>query len=119
MPNGVFLIPILISLGLFAMIFGIVYLVKRENLAMIEKGMDPRKRKTATSFSLKFGLLLVGSGAGLILAFVIDQTMIPHEVEPVAVYFGLLGIGGGLGLTTSYNMERKNELRERNNNTGE
>ena len=36
---------IVISLGFFAMIFGIVYLYKRERMAMIERGMDPRRYK--------------------------------------------------------------------------
>ncbi len=33
---------IIVSLGFFAMIFGVVYLYKRERMAMIERGMDPR-----------------------------------------------------------------------------
>jgi len=34
---------ILIPLGAFAMIFGIIYLRTRENLAMLEKGMNPKR----------------------------------------------------------------------------
>ena len=108
MPSPiVFLIPILISLGAFAMVFGIVYLAKRERLAMIEKGMDPRNRKKSAPAYLKWGMLLIGAGAGLLLAFLIDTTMIPHEIEPVAVYFSLIAIGGGLGLVASYRMDKK------------
>ena len=44
MHDLVFLIPILVSLGAFAMVFGIVYLAKKERLAMIEKGMNPREK---------------------------------------------------------------------------
>ena len=36
------IVPILICLGAFAMIFGIVYLRTRENLAMLEKGFNPK-----------------------------------------------------------------------------
>jgi O-antigen/teichoic acid export membrane protein len=109
-PPIVFLIPILVSLGAFAMVFGIVYLSKRERLAMIEKGMDPRNRKKSAPGYLKWGMLLIGAGIGLFLAFLIDTLLIPREVEPVAVYFSLIAIGGGLGLVTSYRMDRKDSL---------
>lgn len=108
MHDLVFLIPILVSLGAFAMVFGIVYLSKKERLAMIEKGMNPKDkaRRSAPGY-LKWGMLLIGAGGGLLLAFLIDTTMIPHEIEPVAVYFSLIAIGGGLGLVASYRMDKK------------
>jgi O-antigen/teichoic acid export membrane protein len=114
--NVVFLIPILISLGAFAMIFGLVYLGNREKMAMIEKGMNPREkvRRSAPGY-LKWGMLLIGAGVGLLLAFLIDTLMIPHEVEPAAVYFSLIAIGGGIGLVASYRMDKK-ELVEREAN---
>jgi hypothetical protein len=108
MHDLVFLIPILVSLGAFAMVFGIVYLAKKERLAMIEKGMNPRERtrRSAPGY-LKWGMLLIGAGAGLLLAFLIDTTMIPHEIEPAAVYFSLIAIGGGVGLVGSYRIDKK------------
>ena len=42
MHGGEILVPILICLSFFAMVFGIVYLYKKENLAMIEKGRRGR-----------------------------------------------------------------------------
>ncbi len=39
------LVPIVIMTGMFAMIFGIVYLGSKENMSMIEKGMNPSKGK--------------------------------------------------------------------------
>ena len=92
--HGEFLIPIVMFAGGFAMIFGIVFLKTRQNLAMIEKGMNPneRTRRSAPNY-LKWGLLLIGAGIGLLLAFLIDTLMIPREVEPVAVYFSLIAIG--------------------------
>ncbi|HMG67417.1 MAG TPA: DUF6249 domain-containing protein [Chitinophagaceae bacterium] len=106
--HGEFLIPIVICSSAFAMVFGIVYLRTRQNLAMIEKGMNPQEhvKKTAPGY-LKWGMLLIGSGIGLLLAFLIDTLMIPREVEPVAVYFSLISIGGGLGLVASYRMDKK------------
>src|SRR5437660_12819823 len=98
-----FLIPILISLGAFAMIFGIVYLRTRENLAMLEKGMNPKQyaNRPAPFRSLKTGLLLLGAGFGLLVAYLVEHNMANKEsVE--AIYFSLIAIGGGLGLIASY-----------------
>ena len=108
--RGELLIPILVPLGLFAMIFGLVYLQKRENLAMIEKGMNPKNRAVgpAPFRNLKWGLLLVGSGIGLLLAYFIDLTV--RSQDPEALYFSLVAIGGGIGLIISYKIEM-NEIR--------
>ncbi|MGZ3926192.1 MAG: DUF6249 domain-containing protein [Mucilaginibacter sp.] len=101
---------IIISLGFFAMIFGIVYLYKRERMAMIERGMDPRRYKprAAPYQTLKWGLLLIGAGIGLFLAFTLDRTLFSKtEDENAAIYFALIAIFGGLGLFTSFRMEKK------------
>src|SRR6187551_167086 len=104
------LAAIIISLGLFVMIFGIIYLNKRERMAMIERGMDPRayKAQPAPYQNLKWGLLLIGSGLGLFLAYLLDRTVFAatHE-ENEAIYFGLIAIFGGLGLVLSYRIEKK------------
>jgi hypothetical protein len=106
------LVAVLIPLSFFALVFGIVYMHKRENLAMIEKGLNPKEfaNRPVPYKNLKWGLLLIGAGIGLLLAFLIDTTMIPHNVEPVAVYFSLIAIGGGLGLISSYRIEKKELL---------
>ena len=107
---GVFLITA--SLGLFAMIFGIVYMNKKENLSMIEKGLNPKEfaNRPVPYRNLKWGLLFVGAGAGLLLAFLIGTFIIPERIEPVAVYFALIAMGGGLGLVYSYKIEKKELL---------
>src|SRR5450432_1809247 len=101
---------ILVPIALFAMIFGIVYLSKRERMAMIERGMDPRryKRQSAPFQTLKWGLLLIGAGVGLFLAFLLDHTAFKNVGNDfdnngnVAIYFALIAIFGGLGLFTSF-----------------
>ncbi len=106
---------IIISLGLFAMIFGIIYLYKREKMAMIERGMDPRRYKpqSAPFQNLKWGLLLIGAGAGLFLAYLLGHTVFKNvgndydHDSNVAVYFALIAIFGGLGLFLSYRIEKK------------
>ena len=104
------LIAIMVPLGFFAMIFGIVYLQKREKLAMIERGMDPRRYKpqSAPFQNLKWGLLLIGAGVGLFLAFVLDRTLFSSSMDDnEAIYFSLIAIFGGLGLFMSYRIEKK------------
>jgi FtsH-binding integral membrane protein len=95
-----------------AMVFGIRYLINKEKMAMIERGMDPGLAKPRASaptpfLSLKFGLLLVGIGLGLIVAlFTVKGTGMDEE-EGVAIFFGFVGIFGGLGLIISYVVEKK------------
>ena len=117
----VFFWLILSSLALCALLFGIRYFNNRENMAMIEKGLDPKlkmERRPAPFRNLKWGLLLVGSGVGLFLAYLLDNTLlysvrqrIPNEFDHdanVPIYFALIAIGGGIGLIMSYKIERKN-----------
>jgi hypothetical protein len=110
MDGAQLLVPILVPLALFAMIFGIVYLHKREKMAMIERGMDPRRYKpqSAPYQNLKWGLLLIGSGLGLFLASVLERTVFAESTgDNEAIYFGLIAIFGGLGLFLSYLIEKK------------
>lgn len=102
------LVPITLFAGGFAMVFGIVYLRTRENLAMLEKGFNPRSRseRPAPYKNLKWGLLLIGSGLGLLLAYILDNYLF-LRTDNEAIYFALIGIGGGLGLIGSYRIERK------------
>jgi len=111
------LIPLTIFGGGFAMIFGIAYLKTRENLAMVEKGMNPKQQfsRPAPFKSLKLGLLLVGAGLGLLLAYILDVNMnrnltggnFHYHNDNPAIYFALIAIGGGIGLIASYAIERK------------
>jgi len=106
------LIPITLFLGAFAMVFGIRYLSNKEKMAMIERGIDPGIRQIRQSapkpfLSLKFGLLFVGLGIGILLAlFAVLQNHMEPE-ESTAVYLGCISIFGGLGLIVSYVIEKK------------
>ena len=107
------LIPIVTVGGAFAMVFGIVYLRTRQNLAMIEKGMNPKEfaNRPAPYRNLKWGLLLMGSGVGLLLAYLLDLFSVAIDGEENAtIYFALIAIFGGLGLITSYWIEKKELL---------
>lgn len=109
------LIPITMFAGAFAMIFGITYLKTRENLAMLEKGFNPKEHanRPAPYKNLKWGLLLIGAGLGLLLAYILDNYVF-MRTDNEAIYFALIGIGGGLGLISSYKIEKK-EYWDKNN----
>jgi len=125
MDGAEVLIPLTIFAGGFAMIFGIVYLKTRQNMAMIDKGMNPKEfaNRPAPYKNLKWALLLMGAGAGLLLAFFIDTYLLQsnyvtevhngntyrhHDDDATpAIYFALIAIGGGLGLFGSYKIEKK------------
>ncbi len=125
MHGGEVLIPIIMFAGGFAMIFGIVYLRTRQNLAMIEKGMNPKEfaNRPAPYKNLKWALLLVGAGLGLFLAYLLDNYVLYQQGRfdyhdsgrNAPIYFALIAIGGGLGLFGSYRIEKK-ELLDRHNN---
>ena len=106
------LVPILVPLGFFAMVFGIIYLRTRENMALIEKGINPKEyaNRPAPYRSLKTGLLFVGAGLGLLLAFLIDKNSGIRMDDNPAIYFSLIAIGGGAGLIISYVIEKKEWL---------
>lgn len=105
------LVPITLFLCTTALVFGLRYMSNKEKMAMIERGMDPGLAKSRPSapmpfVSLKFGLLLVGLGLGLIVALFTVRNIGLDDEEGVAVYFGCLSIFGGLGLIVSYAMEK-------------
>lgn len=115
MDGAQVLVPILVPISLFAMVFGLVYLKSRENLSMIEKGMNPKEfaNRPAPYRNLKNGLLLLGAGIGLALAYFVTQYVL-HDEENPALWFAFIGIGGGLGLISSYKIEKKELLDNRN-----
>ena len=105
---GVF-IPIVISLGAFMMIWGIRYFENKENMAMIERGMEPKKRRQADpTRTLRNGMMFVGAGLGLLLAILITNIFGMHNDEGAGISFSLIAIFGGLGMLSAYFYERKN-----------
>ena len=117
MSGAEVLVPVTMFAGGFAMVFGIYYLRTRQNLAMIEKGMNPKEfaNRPAPYKNLKWALLLIGAGIGLFTAYLLDNYMLPVQVNQfgnhgdknVPIYFALIAIGGGLGLFGSYRIEKK------------
>jgi len=111
------LIPITFFITIFAAIFGLRYMVNKERMAMIEKGIDIGNIKAQPQpyKNLKWGLLLIGVGLGLFIAFVLDHTLFEvaqglNKDRNVPIYFSLIAIFGGLGLFISYLIEKKETL---------
>jgi hypothetical protein len=115
---GIIMVIIAI-IGVFVMVVYLRRYTNTERMAMIEKGVDPqffetKKRPVNTSWSLRFALLLIGAGVGLLLGNVLDQAYYMEEVA----YFSMLFICGGLGLAASYVIEeRKLKAEEKKSKT--
>ena len=79
-------------------------------MAMIERGLNPKQfaNRPAPYRNLKNGLLFLGAGLGLLIAFFIDKSDSRfHHNGPPVLYFALIAVGGGLGLIASYAIEKK------------
>ncbi|MBP7848766.1 MAG: hypothetical protein KA053_00685 [Lentimicrobiaceae bacterium] len=97
-----FLIPI----SMFAMIVAIVYLHyrRKERMAIIERGLDlrllePKHGSPHLFSSLKYGMLLLLLGTGLLIANLLISNEIMEE-EPA--YFSLGSLSVGLALLLYY-----------------
>ncbi len=110
---GPFITGILVPLGFFAMIFGIVYLAitsrNRERMALIERGADPMlfesRKKASTGGALKFGLFLFGVGLGIVVAYFLASGGMDEE----AAYPSMIFVFGGLALILSFLWQSKQE----------
>lgn len=104
------LFPIIITLGAFVMI---VFLRKYENierLKMIEHGMDPHSgRQKRRAVGLKFALVAIGVGLGLLIGSVLDSSGIVYEE---VAYFSMAFIFGGIGLFVGYLIEARQIKKE-------
>ena len=102
----------LVFISGFALVFGLFYLRNRENMSLVEKGMNPREftNRPAPYRNLKWGLLMVGGGIGLFLGYLMSNYVFHIQDENPVMYFSLKGIFGRLGLITSYWIEKKQTL---------
>lgn len=114
------LIPIVCTIVVGALIFGIRYFINREKMAMIERGISPfaEGKKKNYSTMLAFGLLFIGFGIGLFISFLLIDSVFHgiSEAEATAVYFAMIFIFGGLGLVFSYLVAEKKTKKEQEPN---
>ena len=104
--NEEIFIPITLFVSAALMIMVIAYYRSRETLAMIERGMNPKlnEGKPAPYRAFRWGMLLIGAGSGMLIAYLIDQTTSWHDTE--SIYFALIAIGAGIGLIISHKAEK-------------
>lgn len=106
------MVPIVLGTGAFFMVWGVRYLENKENMAMIERGIEPksrrRNRQADPSQTLKNALMFVGAGIGLITALIINKTFGLEHGERTGVFFAMIAIFGGAGMLAAYLYERKN-----------
>ncbi len=101
------LLPIIISLGAFVMVGYLRKFKNLERMAIIDKGVDPNlfKDEWNTSGALRFGLLFIGAGLGLLVGYWLDRAFYLDEVG----YFSMLFVFGGIGLVAAYVIEERRQ----------
>ena len=108
---------IIVPLGLFATIFGVVYLFlttrNSERLALIEKGADARMFNSGRSFGagqlvLSLALISIGIGVGILVGAMFEQMGMDDDVS----YMTSMFIFAGLGLLVSYFVNRRLSLKD-------
>ena len=110
MGSEVIIMPII-----FGVLFGIVYLYfstrNKERMALIEKGIgaeiffSKKDRKTAPIWKvliLNVAILLMGIGAGIFIATIIDA----YTTIGSAVYPGTIFLTAGIGLFVGFNLTK-------------
>ncbi|RPH27281.1 MAG: hypothetical protein EHM93_19295 [Bacteroidales bacterium] len=106
-------VPIIAILSTFGTTFGLIFYYlhtrNRQRLAMLEKGVDPKTfypRPTTNRYSsLKWGLLMVGIGLGILFGGFLSNYM---EDEGPAI-FSMIMLFGGLGLLVYFLIAKKND----------
>ena len=107
------MVEVLVPIALFATIAGIVFIAvsakNKERLALIEKGLDASIFKQEGGLhgryiALKFGILAIGIGIGLVVANILAAQGI---MDDVVAYFAMIFIFGGLGLISYYLLIKK------------
>ena len=108
---------ILIPLIVFSSIFGMVYVFlntrNKERLALIEKGADASlfasKKLYKSNLTLKFGMLAVGIGVGILVASIMETyTVLDEEIA----YPSMIFLFGGLFLIANAMIEKKDKVEE-------
>ena len=106
---------VLIPLIVFSSIFGIAYVFlntrNKERLSLIEKGADASlfatKKNHRSNLTLKFGMLAVGIGVGILIASILETyTILDEEVA----YPSMIFLFGGLFLVANAMIEKKDRV---------
>ena len=107
------LVPITLFIGVFTMIIFLRKYENEERMAMIEKGINPAnttKPKTHPSGTLRFTLLAIGAGVGLLVGNMLEKA---NLVEEEVAYFAMVLLFGGVGLLVSYLIQLRQDEKEK------
>lgn len=110
-----FVVGILVPIGFFVMLFGILYVYfttrNRERLAMIDKGADASlfQNPDRVSNIFKWGMFMVGIAVGIILGAVLASANILDEGVS---YPSMIFLFGGLSLIIVHLIEKKRQKTE-------
>ncbi|MCB0770770.1 MAG: hypothetical protein KDC00_10240 [Flavobacteriales bacterium] len=113
-PASEVLVPFIV----FASIFGVVYIVvtarHRQRMAMIEKGITPTDmmEKKDPYRSLKYGLVSVAIGIGLLLGYLLQTRVMTDRAEDPLPYFIMVTICAGSALIGHHLIVLKNRERK-------
>ncbi|SKB56706.1 DUF6249 domain-containing protein [Dyadobacter psychrophilus] len=110
---------VIIALGAFAGIFGIIYVFfvtrHRERIALIEKGADASifGDRSFTSYpTLKFGMLFVGVGLGILTGNFLENQ---YDFNKGVAYLSMTFLLGGASLIVNFIIERRMMRNDENN----
>ena len=105
---------VLIPITMFLVIFGIFYVYyntrNKERIALIEKGADAsifnqnNSGKSTVRLLLNLGLLLIGIGLGILMAYILDEFL---GFSEDAAYPSMIFIFAGFALLLGFNQTKK------------
>jgi undecaprenyl pyrophosphate phosphatase UppP len=97
------LIPVIATVSGVCMIIAMRYYDNMEKMAMIEKGLMPKRQSFNPNIILRLGCLLVGVGLGLLIGTIIVSV----GNLPDGISVAIMLIFGGGGLLVAHYFERK------------
>lgn len=101
-------VEIIVPLGAFAMVFGIVYLAitssHRQKIAMIEAGMNPQENKESKHSKIRTAFLFLLVPTGIFVGNFIAEYFPIMRDKAMGLIFAFLF--GGIALVAAYFVER-------------
>ena len=108
---------VIVPITVFAMVFGIVYIAFRhkERMNLIKSGGNASSFETKGNMlgSLKWGMIFIGIGLGIIVGKIISSSTV---MEEEAAFFSMICLFGGLALMIYYIVANRFKEREKTEN---
>lgn len=101
----------ILGIGILIFLFSYRYLLHRERLMMISKGLTTNYRPGQRYNDLRNSLALIGIGLGTLLAYSLEQTF--HVSNVVPFYIGFVSVFGGIGLFISFLIQGRENKSDR------